>query len=231
MKRLPLYKTHAIVLLRRELKEADRSVVIYTSRFGKLETQAKGARRIRSRFSAAIEPFSLIDISLWIGDYTSIVRECKIIRSFLALRTDIKKMETASFIVKTINSLVGLSQADYKIFQLLLHTFLWLEERCDFLIKPFFIFKLFKLLGIFPCFSKCVCCQEGEAFGLNLKSGGLMCKEHLNDGIRLSQPVIKIMESLSKMPFSSGRRIIIPEDLKKEIEEISQCLLAMHVPL
>lgn len=230
MRSLPLYKTAAIVLLRKELGERDRLVVLYTSKFGKLESQAKGARRIRSRFSAAIEPFSLIDLSLWMGDYASIVRESKIIRSFLPLREDIEKMEVASFITKTTNALIKPSHPDYSIFQLLLHTFLWLEERCDFLIKPFFIFKLLKLLGIFPCFSKCICCEEKEAFGLNLKNGGLVCRKHLDDGMPLSAPTIKIIESLSKMPISSGRRISIAESLKKEISEISQHLIFMHLP-
>lgn len=229
MRRLPLYKTQGIVLSRKKLGERDKACVIYTSKFGKLESQVKGARRIKSRFSAAIEPFSLIDLSLWIGDYTSIVRESKIIKSFSPLREDMEKMETASFITKTTNSLVGLSHPDYKIFQLLLQSLLWIEERCDFLIKPFFIFKLLLLLGIFPCFSKCMCCQNEKAFGLNLKSGGLTCKEHLDGGIPLSAASIKIIESLSKMPISAGKRITIPENLKKEIDGVSQYLVSFHL--
>lgn len=228
MRRLPLYKTQGIVLLRKELNERDKSVVLYTSKFGKLETQAKGARRIKSRFSASIEPFSLIDISLWMGEHISIIRESKIIRSFSPLRENMEKMKTAAFITKTTDSLVGFSYPDYKIFQLLLQTLLLIEQGCDSLIKPFFIFKILLLLGVFPSFSKCSSC-ESKPFGLNLKIGGLTCKSHLDDGISLSSASIKIVESLSKMPIGALKRITIEENLKKEIENISQHLLFINL--
>ncbi|MEW6482463.1 MAG: DNA repair protein RecO [bacterium] len=231
MRRLPLYKSSGIVLLRRELKERDKSAVIYTERFGKIKVQAKGARRIKSRFSGLIEPFSFCDFSFWWGDYTSILRECKIIRSFSPLREDIEKMEMASFITKAINSLVGFSHPDYHIFQLLLQSLLWVEEKIDFLIKPLFIFKLISLLGLFPSLSKCICCHKKieDAVGLNLKDGGLTCNEHLDGSFPISQQAIKIINSLSKIPFLSGKRVSIAESLKDEIDEISQRILSFHV--
>ncbi|MEW6104048.1 MAG: DNA repair protein RecO [bacterium] len=232
MRRLPLYKTSGIVLLRGELKENDKSVVIYTERFGKILSCVKGARKIKSRFSGMIEPFSFIDFSFWWGDHTSIIRECKIIKSFSPLREDIEKMEIGAFIVKATNSLIGFSHPDYNIFQLLIESLSWTEEKKDFLIKPLFIFKLIFLLGLFPNFSQCICCRKKreDAIGLNIKDGGLMCKEHLNGSFPISQASIKIIDNLSKIPFSYGKRITIAENLKKEIEDISQYILSFHLP-
>jgi len=232
VKRLPLYKSKGIVLLRKEVGEGDKSVIIYTSRFGKIETQAKGARRIKSRFSGIIEPFSFLEISFWWGEHTSIIREAKIIKSFSSLREDTEKMEQAAFITKAINGLVGLYHPDDKIFKLLLDGLLWIEEKPGFLIKPLFIFKLISILGLFPDFSKCMCCGKEKwlAAGVSLNKGGLICNEHLNGSLPISLPAIKIIDGLSRLPFSSGKRITIPENFKKEIASISQDLLSFHLP-
>lgn len=231
MRRLPLYKTRGIVLTRRELGERDKFVVIYTERFGKLESQVKGARKTKSRFSALVEPFSLLEISFWWGDYVSIIREAKIIKSFSPLREDIERMELAACITKTTNSLVGISRPDIRIFQLLLESLLWIEEKPDFLIKPLFIFKLISKLGFFPDLSKCICCNKKKeiAVGLSLQEGGLVCNEHLNGSFPITQPVVKIIDSLLGISFSTGRRITIAESLKKEINDIGQHLLSFHL--
>src|SRR5690606_29534110 len=44
-----VYRTHAIVLRRRDFQDADRILTIYTPNYGKLEVIAKGIRKTTSR--------------------------------------------------------------------------------------------------------------------------------------------------------------------------------------
>ncbi len=62
---MALFKTSAIVLKSRKWGEADRIVTFYTARFGKLRGVARGARRLKSRFGSALEPFVHCDLNLF----------------------------------------------------------------------------------------------------------------------------------------------------------------------
>jgi DNA repair protein RecO (recombination protein O) len=55
---MPLYSAEALVLRTYRLGEADRIVVFLTRDRGKKRGVAKGARRSRSRFAAALEPLT-----------------------------------------------------------------------------------------------------------------------------------------------------------------------------
>ena len=60
-----LVNTDAIVLRSYNLAEADRIVVCLTKSAGLVRAVAKGARRMKSRFGAALEPFTLIRLSFY----------------------------------------------------------------------------------------------------------------------------------------------------------------------
>src|SRR6266581_6160362 len=58
-----LVNTDAIVLRTYNLAEADRIAVCLTQSTGVVRAVAKGARRMKSRFGAALEPFTLIKLT------------------------------------------------------------------------------------------------------------------------------------------------------------------------
>ena len=60
---MPLYTADALVLRTYKLGEADRIVVFLTRDRGKKRGVAKGARRSRSRFGAALEPLTEVQIA------------------------------------------------------------------------------------------------------------------------------------------------------------------------
>src|SRR5439155_21527274 len=62
---MSLLKTAAITLRSRKWGEADRIVTFFTLQHGKLRGVARGARRMRSRFGSALEPFVNCDLNLF----------------------------------------------------------------------------------------------------------------------------------------------------------------------
>jgi len=60
-----LVNTDAIVLRTYNLAEADRIVLCLTRDAGLVRAVAKGARRMRSRFGAALEPFTFIRLDFY----------------------------------------------------------------------------------------------------------------------------------------------------------------------
>ena len=54
----------AIILDRKDFKEFDQIISVYTKEKGKLELLARGVKKITSKNSAHLEPFSFVDIEI-----------------------------------------------------------------------------------------------------------------------------------------------------------------------
>jgi len=84
---LPLYTADALILRTYKLGEADRIVVFLTRDRGKKRGVAKGARRPRSRFAAALEPMTEVRIAYFENERRELVglNYAETVRSPLAL--------------------------------------------------------------------------------------------------------------------------------------------------
>ena len=71
---MPLYTADALVLRTYKLGEADRIVVFLTSDRGKRRGVARGARRMRSRFSGGLEVFTQVRIAYVEHEHRDLVR-------------------------------------------------------------------------------------------------------------------------------------------------------------
>ena len=91
---MPLLRTDGIVLQTRDLGEHDRIVVLYTRDHGKLAAVAAGARRIRSRFAGALEPFTWGDAVGFERPGRGLVRldHFDVRRPFRAVREDLERL-------------------------------------------------------------------------------------------------------------------------------------------
>jgi recombinational DNA repair protein (RecF pathway) len=84
---LPLYTADALILRTYKLGEADRIVVFLTRDRGKKRGVAKGARRPRSRFAAALEPMTEVRVAYFENERRELVglNYAETVRSPLAL--------------------------------------------------------------------------------------------------------------------------------------------------
>ena len=71
---MPLYKTEALILRTYKLGEADRIVVFLTRDRGKKRGVANGARRPRSQFAGALEPFTRVGLTYYEREHRDLVR-------------------------------------------------------------------------------------------------------------------------------------------------------------
>ena len=89
---LPLYTADALILRTYKLGEADRIVVFLTRDRGKKRGVAKGARRPRSRFAAALEPMTEVRLAYFEKESRELVglNYAEMVRSplTLAMRAD-----------------------------------------------------------------------------------------------------------------------------------------------
>ena len=140
----------AIVLARKNIREFDQTVSLYTREVGKIEVLAKGIKKIVSKNSSNLEVLSVVDVEVIQGKDIDYLGRVQPIKFFKNIYSDLDKISLSAYIVKItdINILVG--EKDEDVFKLLFSFLEFLDSsesiRSSQLVTSF-IFKLWHCLG------------------------------------------------------------------------------------
>src|SRR4026209_2968453 len=87
---MAVFDTEALILRSYNLAEADKIVVCLSRSYGLIRGVAKGCRKLRNRFGASLEPFTLINLSYYQKENQELVsfRQTEILRSHFNLSSD-----------------------------------------------------------------------------------------------------------------------------------------------
>jgi DNA repair protein RecO (recombination protein O) len=147
------FKTVGIVIKRKNFREADRIVTIFTKTKGKIKVKATGVRRINSRRSPHIELLNFAVFNLYQSQSASgmpVLTEVESLENFSVLKKDLKRIGVAFHFCELIDGLCAENQENEEIFNLLhlaLKT-ISVNENLD-LVSYRFELKLLKLLGFY----------------------------------------------------------------------------------
>ena len=195
---MSLRTTQAIVLRSQYLGDTDKLVTLFTGCRGKVRGVAKGARRIRTRFGASLEPFTHCRVVVFERRPGVLLRinQTEILRSFMGIRRDLGAISAAARMVRLVSALTPDAEANPKIFNLLLKGLYHLEQdKTDYeLITRFFEIHLLKYTGYLPRVDRCLKCNtvmnSGSVF-FSPVAGGTICGSCYKAGYGPGEPVSK----------------------------------------
>ena len=179
-------KSLAIILRVTEFSETSCVVNFLTREFGRIGAIAKGARRPKSPFAAAIDVLAVCEI-VFINKPSalSILTEAKLERRFRAGETDLKRLYAGYYVIELLRLLTDEGDPIPELFDLTHEMLLQLDES-DFSENKMnnrllqFELALLEMLGQLPMLTRCVSCGREKTmlsevnFGLN--AGGVLCK-------------------------------------------------------
>jgi DNA repair protein RecO (recombination protein O) len=182
---MALLKTQAITLKSRKWGEADRIVTFYTLRFGKLRGVARGARRQKSRFGSALEPFVHCDLNVFEKGNDPLYRitQADIRESHASLREDLTLMAGSARLANLVEAVTAEGDAGHKVFETLLAGLSAIQLSNDpALTALLFQIRLLGCTGFRPQTDHCAACgqtsprlagrDEGQFSPL---AGGIVC--------------------------------------------------------
>lgn len=139
----------SIVLSRRDFRENDQIISLYTAEKGKLEVLARGVKKINSKNAAYLEPCFLVDAEIILGKEIMYLTKVQPINIFKNIRTDLSKISVAGYAVDLLNKLLQTGETDKNIFLLVRNVLEFLDRSTDIhpIVLDAFVIKLFKLLG------------------------------------------------------------------------------------
>ncbi len=237
---MPLITTEALVLRTYKLGEADRIVVFLTRDRGKKRGVAKGARRMRSSFGAALEPLTRVGVTYYEREGRELVslNYAEPISSPLwAGRAD--ALGHTGYFAELMDEWAQESDPSETLFRLGASVVDALAAGAE--IEPlarYFEYWLLRLQGVYPSLSACGCC--GGALTTEARPGATLlpgdgdyrcatCARAGSRALSLSPEALRFLRALGGLAPSRLDRAPIGERAVRELEAAHRALMEMHL--
>lgn len=204
------------------LAEADKIVVFLTKDFGKTRGVAHGARKMRSRFGSALEPFTQAALTFYEKEGSELVSisTCEIVRShFRRGASDVETASAFSYMAELLVEFLPEREPNERVYRLVVAILEAIESgsHLDCLLR-YFETWLLRLVGFFPDAAACSACGEavpGELPVYLTSSGEPRCAACSGGrGVRVMPTVRSAMSRLLRShPAAFAAGAITREDL------------------
>ena len=117
---MALLETEAIVLRSYNLGEADKIVVCLTRGTGLVRAVARGSRKLRNRFGAALEPLTVINITCYFKENQELItlRQAEILKSHFNLTAQPETLSGLAYIGDLITEFAPPYRPNEKLFRM-----------------------------------------------------------------------------------------------------------------
>ena len=160
---MSLHQSDSIILKTYPLGEADRIVAFFSRDHGKMRGVANGARRMKNRFGASLEPLAHSRIQFFEKENRDLVRiqSAEILDSPMKLFQDYDRAVCAARVVELVDRFLPEHEPQDAVFRLVLMTVRALEQGCpiEFAACYFEVWML-RLAGVFPDLFVCSVCAR-----------------------------------------------------------------------
>ena len=227
-----LHETEAVVLRTYNLAEADKIAVCLTKDSGVIRAVAHGARRLKSRFGAGLEPSTILAINYFEKEGRELVslRQTEIIRSFFGLAQNTEIVSSLAYLSELVMEFSPPGEPNEKVFRVVCAVLDALERAPEDLysVLRYFEIWILKLSGFYPDLRTCAHCgaQLNEAASTYLVvHNGICCGNcSCRSSMKLSLAAYRQLRSaryLSPLDFAKGLRQLTVDE-KAEIGELTK---------
>jgi len=224
-------KTHAMVIRRARLREADRVITLFTRELGKVSAMAKGVRKANARLAGHLELLTYTDITLARGKNLDTIIGSQTLSPHLAIRNSLERTAYAMYLAELVYHFAPEEQANEPLFDLLIETMESLGETPNpELLVRYFELNLLKNLGYRPELRRCPSCGTELKAVTNYfspTSGGVLCPNCANEltAYPVSVSGLKVMRFLLENRYDASSRLKLEPDLNREIGAIVRVYL------
>ena len=224
--------THALVLRRRDVNDADRVVTVLTPREGKVELLGKGVRKTNSRKAGHLELFTHVALVVAQARTWDIITEASTVESFRHLRENLDAIGRASYIAELLDHFTDANDDSQPVWELALFALRTLDAAA---VSPadmapnllrWFDLQLLSLTGFQPQFFHCLACEEPLAPEVNyfsLADGGVFCPRcgGQRDGVEAIQPdTLKVLRFLQSQPWDAVARLQVRPPIARTVDHL-----------
>lgn len=157
-----LVESEAIIIRTYSLAEADKIVVSLARKAGLIRAVARGARRLKSKYGAGLEPYTLVNLSFYEKEGRELhsLREAEIVRSYFHLHGNVEVSGALGHMGELLLEFAPPHEPNEKLFRMVKACLEALAHNTEDwrAILIYFELWLLKLAGFLPNLNSCVDC-------------------------------------------------------------------------
>jgi len=226
---MPLVRTRGVILRSQKWGDADRIVTVYSPNFGKIRGVARGARRMKTRFGGVLEPFGLVDLTLFQKTPEALgqISQIDLVMSYASIREDLTVMTAAARMVRMVEAITVDRDPNNEMFSALVHGLEALSPEADVaLITLLFQIHVLGHTGFRPQFDSCTECgipaNQGMLQWFSPRLGGVVCEECGQRGVghmlSLSKGSVAFIEQARRLSLPRLSRLKAIGSVRIEVE-------------
>jgi|SRR5882724_1829673 len=221
---MALFETEAIILRTYNLAETDKIVVCLSRSDGLIRGVAKGCRKLKNRFGAALEPFTLVNLSYYQKENQELVsiRQTEILRSHFKLSSDPSALTGLAYMGDLLVEFSPTHQANDTLFRMATACLDAIAASPSDLqsILRYFEVWLLKIEGFLPDLKRCSECHNAFSDEENVflsSDLALRCRPCCQGwGLSVSRPLHLQLRATEKLP---------PAKFAEESREVSSRIM------
>ncbi|OGZ26927.1 MAG: DNA repair protein RecO [Candidatus Nealsonbacteria bacterium RIFOXYB1_FULL_40_15] len=205
------YRTKAVVLSKKNVKEADQLFSLFSEDFGKISVLGRGIRKITSKLRSGIDTFYFSEVEFIQG------KEIKTLTDTVAL----DKFHGSDRISEATEAIVSGQEKDRRVWDLLMES---LGQGCSSEIAcHFYFWNLLSISGYGFNLGDCLKCgrklpEDNNTFSFG--GGGIFCSCSEGD-IKISANAIKLLRIILRKDWKTLARLSCPKTLFSELDSLS----------
>jgi len=228
-------ETEALVLRTYNFGEADKIVVCLTRGAGLVRGVAKGCRKLKSRFGAALEPFTLTRITFYHKENQDLVslRQAEIVKSHFDLSSHAEILTGLAYMGDLVVEFSPPYEPNEKLFRMVVACLDAISEsRADLqIILRYFEVWLLKLEGFLPDIVRCGECHRSfdekilAFMGPDLMLRCKQCGQGTGRALsRTLQTQLRATQKLAPFVFAQESHSV-PTSIHREMAELTHQLI------
>lgn len=211
-------RSEAIILHTFPARDRDKMVVFLTPDHGKRKGWAYGARAIKSRFGAALEPLAKVRIGYSERESEEVVRieSVDLVRSLFPAQQNLISSVSATYIAEMVDTFAPANDPAERIYRLLDHTTeALLKGSAPLAVVTYAEIWILRVAGIFPSWRTCIECggPAGRPLRFDTRAEGFVCEScATRDSFLLDNEVADALDMLAKLPvdaFSAATEVLM----------------------
>ncbi len=230
-----IVKTEAIVLRKVDFSESSIIATLFTRKKGVISVIAKGAKKPRSKFAAALVPGQLLEVVFYNKESRDVqtLSEVSYLHKLNGLRIDITKMAIVHSALELVSQVVHTNEVNVSLFDFLSHFLIWINQsdHPGKILFPYMQLRILEHIGIGLQLSETIRSGtngRGEGY-INIETGTLSTSA---DGSRSVKLTPAQMQFLCKCLTSRNRSILrmtLPEKHISDLIEYLDRYIRYHI--
>ncbi|TCP32352.1 DNA replication and repair protein RecO [Scopulibacillus darangshiensis] len=218
-------KAEGIVIKTINYGETNKIITVFTKEHGKVGLMARGAKKTKSRLSAASQLLFFGQFLYQKSKGLGTLYQGETIEPLRNIKADIFKMAYAAYIVEVIDKLTEQNVRNPFLYDLLIRILTYIEEGVDpEVLTLIFDVKMMGPAGIEARFDGCVHCgEETGPFSFSVDRGGYLCKRcaHTDEhALPMSAAAARLLRLFKHIDISRLGKINLKPETVKEMKRI-----------